>query len=68
MARVTVCVFILVLLGVTTTEVSSQPAGEDQAIMQVIVANAEGFYRGRTSADVTFAISVQAVRSGCPLP
>jgi len=121
MARVTVCVLILVILGVTTTEVSSQTAGEDQAIMQVMVANAEGFYRrgtafhagngifytnvhfqvdvesgftlggssgspvigpdgtvvgihyasttqGRTSADVTFAISVQAVRSGCPLP
>ncbi len=69
MARVTICVLILVILGVMTTGVSSQPAGEDQAIMQVIVANAEGFYRRGTAFHVgngIFYTNVHVVRDQVP--
>jgi len=69
MARVRICVLILVILGMMTTGVSSQPAGEDQAIMQVVVANAEGFYRRGTAFHVgngIFYTNVHVVRDQVP--
>ena len=69
MAKVTICVLILVILGVATPRVSSQPAGEDQAIMQVLVANSEAFYRRGTAfhtGNGVFYTNVHVVRDRIP--
>jgi len=67
--RSAVCVLILTILGVTVTDAASQPAGEDQAVMMVLVANAEGFHRRGTAFHVgngVFYTNVHVVRDQVP--
>ena len=69
MMKPAVCVLILTILGAMATDAASQPAGEDQAIMMVLVANSEGFYRRGTAFHVgngVFYTNVHVVRDQVP--
>jgi V8-like Glu-specific endopeptidase len=69
MTKPAVCALILAIVGVMATRAASQPAGEDQAVMMVIVANADGFYRRGTAFHVgngVFYTNVHVVRDQVP--
>lgn len=69
MAKAMPCLWIPILLAAATPQVASQPAGEDQAVMQVLVTNAEGFYRRGTAFHVgngVFYTNVHVVRDQVP--
>jgi S1-C subfamily serine protease len=68
-ATATLGVLLALALWAATTSVAAQPADEDRAIMQVVVAGAEGFYRRGTAfhtGNGVFYTNAHVVRGRVP--